>query len=155
MTTTHVPDLSITRLVEEELSWSPSPNPREIAGRIAERVPADHLRQLLADALIFVVRKIASRKRLRAMGSLVENGRRAADPAAVMGEIMAAGPGVWKRLGEFTGADLANQVAHRRTVSAEEEATTARLERLAEAVAAAGVERVEQLDLAARAAIFT
>lgn len=155
MTTTHVPGMTIEQLVEEELSWTSSSNPKEVAARIAQHVPADHLRRLLADALVYAVRKIVSRRRLRAMGSLVENGRRSADPVAVLGHVMSAGPGIWKRLGEFTAEDLSDQVAHRRTISAEEQATTARLERLAEALAAAGVERVEQLDLATRAAIFT
>ena len=154
MTMTHVPGLTVEQLIQEELSWSRSPNPRHVAEQIASHVPADHLRRLLADALVHAVRKIAIRNRMRAMGVEKVNGRSAADPVALVEQPMSCGPGRWKRLGEFTADDLTDQIAHRRRRTAEEEATTARFERLAEALAAAGADRVDQLDAATRAAIF-
>lgn len=155
MTSTRVPGLSIEQLVQEELSWTAEPNPRTIANRIAGHVPDDHLRRLLADALVYAVRKISARNRLRAMGVERVNGRNGANPAVLVEQPMSCGPGQWKRLGDFTGDDLANQIAHRRARKIEEEVTTARFERLAEAMAAAGADRVEQLDVDTRAAIFT
>lgn len=147
MTATRAPFVDVEKLVQEELSWSPSPNPRTIAERAAGRVEDSQLRSVLATALTYVVRRVAARNRGEAVkGRKVDATRLLAQPVCLGGR-------GWGRYGQLSRAALVEQVGWHRDLAARETAEAVRCERLIEALEAAEVDRVEQLGLATVTAI--
>lgn len=127
---------AVEQLVQEELAWSPSPNPRKIAERIAGHVEADHLRTVLAGALTYAVQKIVARNRAAAAGVAGKP-----DAKALVSAPVCTGGRKWSRYGDLTPAEVGERVAWQREIARRAEHEALRLEevgrRVADEIAAA------------------
>lgn len=114
MTATHTtPRVDVEQLVQTELAWATTPHPRAIAERVAAAVDESSLRTTLAAALVYVVRKTASRNRQQAAGA---NGAKP-DAAKLLGQPVCLGPRGWSSYGRLTPTEVAEQIAWQRQLA--------------------------------------
>lgn len=151
MTATHTPRVDVEQLVQTELAWATTPHPRVIAERVAAAVDESSLRTTLAAALVYVVRKTASRNRQQAVGA---NGAKP-DAARLLGQPVCLGPRGWSSYGRLTPTEVGEQIAWQRQLAGRASAEATRLERIAEAMEAAEAGHVDELGLATLSAIFS
>lgn len=128
--------------IDVELDAHPATDPASVARTVANTAEDQQLRDLLAEALVDVVRR-----RIAIANTRTSKLR---DPnRSILNQRMAVGPGQWKLLGDCTPTDLRSMARFRRAKAAEQEEWHTRFVRLADAVAACGAGVVAELPLEA------
>lgn len=150
-TATHTARVDVEQLVQTELAWSPSRHPRAIAERVAASIDDSSLRTALAAALVYVVRRVASRNRQAAAGVTGTK----PDAAKLLDQPVCLGPRGWSSYGRLTPTEVGEQITWQRQLAERANAEATRLDRIAEAMEAAEVGHVDELGLATLSAIFS
>lgn len=169
----------LTELVRRVVRRSQAPDPTDVAAEVSKEIPDEGLREALDEALVIVVRTVVSRMRghVEDPESTDPGGDLVVPDAHLLGVAPGVGPskatairhawrarlheriavgadrGGWRFLADCSAEDLDYAAALRFEHSARTRATGEKLAELANAVRAAGVERVADLpDLAQRLA---
>lgn len=156
--------LNLRALIREVLDASDASDPEDLAVEVLDRVDNVDTREALRQALAAMVRNEISFARMRhaphdshSAGAHPPEGRRPEEAARTLADRVREswrrhlddrlpGVGGWKRLKEFTVADLDYAATYRETLAAANTAMAERYRALLKAITQAGVTTVGELD---------